>query len=368
MAVTGVTLYRYFQQRMDSAYSGYYDNIKANALFRNTMFVCTDKRGMPPDSQKAFDEIAQQIITQRTFSINNNRISTAPLMITAVASNIGLYIISTFFPHNLLQGDTVTIQDIQGAAGTVLNGNTYTVTNIISATRFAVQTGNLTHAGTPNTGSVTTSKLIGDYLHLYAVKTRFTQLQDGLTVVSTANASPITVRLNNRSRFRDGSIMTLTGMTGTPAANGTWYVKQLNSTIYQLYTDAALTVPSTGGVSYGRPQGAVSQVFYNDATPYFSDRKIDKLDSPSAQLPKYEFAEKVIKFYPDNLVCDEINIDYIRIPQHFIDVADNTFDLSLVYPEPYLYWVIDYAIKSISTPLRDTTLNQMVSSEIIEQQ
>ncbi len=365
--ITGSDLFNYFRQRLDTAYTSYLDVTKANRLFRDTQFTCTDKRSLPPDSQKAFDEIAQQIITQRTFSINNNRISTAPLLITGVVSVVGIYTVTTFFPHNLVANDLVTFADIQGAANG-LNGLSLNVVSIVSPTVFTVQTGALTVAGTPNTGNVTFAKMVSDYLHLYAVKTKFTQLQDGLTVVSTTGISPITVRLNYRSKFRDGSIMTLSGMTGTTAANGTWYVKQLNSTSYELYTDANLTVASTGGTPYARPQGVVSYVWYNDATPYFSDRKIDRLDSPSAELPKYEFAEKVIKFYPDDLVCSEINLDYIRVPQHFIDVSNNTFDLSLVFPEPYLYYIINSAIKSISVPLRDTTLNALVSNEITEQQ
>lgn len=365
MAITGQILGQYFDQRYDAAYSGFLDPVKKNRILRNGMFVCTDRRSLDSDSQKAFDEIAQQIITNSTLTINNNRISTAPLLILSVSSAGGLYVVTTFFPHNLAQNDVVTFSDIQGTAS-LLNGQSVAATNITSPTTFEFTLGSASVSSLPSTGKITFSKLLSDYLHLYNVKCKFTQPLYGLSVVSTAGTSPITIRLGQNSKFRDSSLITLSSMTGTAAANGTWYTKQLNSTVYQLFIDADLQIPSTGGNIYNRPQGSVSITYYQDATPLFSDRKIDKLEQPSVEMPRYEFAEKLIKFYPLDRVCSEINIDYIRIPQVFIDVTDTTFDLSLVYPEPYLYFVVDNTIKLLSTPLRDSLLRQEITSDIID--
>lgn len=343
------------------SYSGYLNNSKANALFKNTMYVATDRKYLSQIDQKTFDEISAQITTESVFTINGNQIFTAPLLLTGVAGVVGTYTITTFFPHNFIQGDLVTFSDIQGAANG-LNGLSLNVNSVISSTQFTVLTGALSVASI-NSGKVTSAKMVTDYMHLYAVKCKYSEPVTQ-RIVATSGISPISIRYSNKTQIRTGMQITLSGMLNANA-NGTWYVRQINNTVYDLYTDAALTIPSTGGTTTSAVQGATSILWYEYAKPSFSDRKIDPYEQAQANLPQYESAGKFLKFYPRNLTCSEITMDYIKVPQIFIDVADSTIDLSLYYPDKYLYWIIDQAIKLFSTPLRDPLLRQDINEELI---
>lgn len=364
--MTGQEVKNWFNIKSDYAYTGYLDDVKMNQMFNNAQYVCIDKRYMTLDQQKNFDELLPLIVTQRVFPVNNNQIYTAPIAIASIVRNIGVCIVTTVFPHNVLGGDQVTFQGLI-APYLNLNGATFTVVSIVSTTVFVFSDGTGLNGTTVlNTGSITTSTLIPDYIHLEAVKCKFQDTQYGVSVISTFGVSPINIRFGAKTKFRSGSQITLSGMTGTPLANGTWYVKQINSTLYELYQDEFFQVPSTGGVTYSSPQGVVNYMWYQYAKPYFSDRKIDQFEKPSVMLPKYEMSERFIKFYPQNHPCTEITLDYIRKPQYNIDVTDTSFDLTLIYPERYLFWLIDQTIYLWSLGLRDQLMKGEFEQEVVQ--
>ena len=58
-------------------------------------------------------------------------------------------------------------------------------------------------------------------------------------------------------------------------------------------------------------------------------------------------------------------MDYIRKPQYLIDVNDATFDYSLVYPERYIYWLVDMTIYLWSLGMRDQLLRGEFQQEVI---
>lgn len=372
------TLGQYFFQRVDLAYSGYLDVVKANRVFFAAMTMATNRKYLTLDEQKSFDEIAALINTNAVFQINNNQISTAPLPVVSVTV-AGLFVlVQTFFPHNLNQGDSVVLSNVQGLTTTPgINGNTFIINSLTNNYGFVIPITGGSGTSTLNTGQVTTPKLIADYMHLEAVKCKFTQPLFGSYVIGTSNLSPINIFFPTKQMFRDGSMISLSNMNLLPSANGTFYTKQLNSTGYALYLDPDLQVPSTGGGVTRGSQGNVSMIWYEYAKPYISDRKIDQYEDPTTALPKYETANKVLKFYPQNRICSEITLDYIKKPfllftdqggnQVPIDINDNNLDMELYYPQKYLYWVIDWTIKQFAMPLRDNPLNAEVTADLVEQ-
>lgn len=364
MALTGFALKKYFDFKYDSAYSGgWLDTVKANRLLRETQLISTDKKYLTLDEQKIFDELTHQITTQNVFPINNNRIFTSPIAITNIIFAAGFATITTLYPHNLITGDTVTLSAVLDVL-IVPNINTTWVATVLTPTTFTIPYNNAGGTYTANSGQVVFNKLIPDYMHLYSVKCKYTEPQLGLQVNSTSGTSPIIISFPVRTKFRDSSIIQLTSMTLLPAANGTWYWKTYTTTSGALYTDADLIVPSIGGIATTGNQGAINYIWYNEAKPKFADRYIDPFEVATPDSPQFETADKFLKFYPDNRVCTEATISYFKIPTVFIDTADDIYDLSLTYPERYLYFITDVAIRLLSTPLRDQLLNNMINQEI----
>lgn len=367
LMLTGRDIDLYFSQKSDISYSAYLDQTKKNRLFKNAMFVCCDKKYLNLEDQKTFDEMAALISTENVFSVNNNKIYTSPLQITNIQFNtpsVNIATITTALPNNLRDGETVTISGVLSNPALTNNINGSFVATIASATTFTIPYVYVAGTYTPNTGQVTYAEMVSDYMHLYAVKCKYLEPLN-IPVNNSSGVSPISIFFKIKNKIRSGDQIIISGATHNLAMNGTWYVKQISSVGYYLYQDADFLIPSTGGVAYSLPEGTVSKISYEYAKPNFSDRKIDQFNESEVDLPKYETANKLLKFYPTNRSCSEITLDYITVPKVFIDVTDNSTDLSLVYPEKYLYWIIDMSIKLFSTPLRDTLLNQEITQELV---
>lgn len=326
------------------------------------MYNISDRKYLTMEEQKTFDEIAPTITTENTFQVNNNKIFTSPSPITNITFGGGLATITTFFPHNLSNGDSVTISGV--ANNLVPNINTTFAVTTVNATTFTIPYVFLSGIYTAGSGQFTFSKLVADYMHFYAVKCKYIEPQFGLWVTNTANASPIRITFNQRNKFRDKSIIQLSSMTGTPAANGTWHYKQLTTLTGELYQNEDLTIKSTGGVTSNISQGAINYVWIRDAKPRFSDRNIDPYQIGTPEMPEFENADKFLKFYPLNRTCTEINLAYFKIPVVLPDANNNTLNLTAYYPDKFLYLVGDVAIRVFSIPARDILLNQEATAEI----
>ncbi len=361
--MTGREIYKLFSEAYDAAFSAYVTTAEANRIFRKVVFIATDKKYLTLSEQKTFDELSPQISTENVFQVNNNKIFTAPLGIVNITFGGGNAIVTTLFPHNLITGDTVII------TGTIFTAPTLTIDGTYSVVVTGTSTFTFVFAPpigiyTQNTGQITFSKLVADYMHITSVKCKYTEPQIGLWITTTTGVSPIAIVFNQRNKFRDKSRIQLSNMTGTPAANGTWYYKQYNTIGGALYQNEDLTIKSTGGTPSPNSQGSVSYIWYNEAKPKFADRSIDPYEEATPDEPQFETADKFIKFYPANRTCTEITLAYIKIPQVFIDCTNVTRDYSLYYPEKYIYFLISVAIRLLSTELRDQLLAVETSTEL----
>jgi len=181
---------------------------------------------------------------------------------------------------------------------------------------------------------------ITDFNHFLAIKcimndNTFKPVLSNITLIDSTYTN---ITLSRSSALRSTEQVKLTGSV----CDGTYYVKQLNQTVYQLYTDEALLVPFYNGVPYNNA-GTVKRVVGYYATEYSSDEKIGQLTSPTLYFPKYQLADNFIKLYGGVATVTGAELDYISTLPLEIDVTDSTNDLLEFYPQELLYKAVDKA-------------------------
>lgn len=207
------------------------------------------------------------------------------------------------------------------------------------------------------------SPYISDYSNLFSVKAKFAQLIPGLAITNATNATPILVTFTGYNNIRTGEQLTISGVVGNPAANGTFYVNKINNNQFKLYSDKSLTTGVAGNGTYSSG-GTISRVFYNYCQPLVSDKKIDPYAQGTVRVPRFEIANQAIKIYPSDSTCSEISVDYLAIPSLFIDVSNGSTDIELTYPIDLLYDIADRFAQLFSESFKDGDLFQMSNFEI----
>ncbi len=354
--MTGSEFSLIFESKIDKSYSAFYNSVKKDRLFKEALLVSIEKKYRSMDTQKEYDEISTSIKTGITFSLNNNTIATAPIQIASASAITTAVTITTFLEHNLAVGDTVVVAGISG--GVVNINQTATVVSIPSSTVFTY-TAAIAPSGaiTANTGYITYSKMITDYLHLLTVKTKFSFALDLIDVESISNSSPILITINGQNNLRTGEQVYISGVSGNTNANGYSYIKKINRYKLALYSDAKLTTPVSGNSAFF-VGGGIARVFYNYATQQISDRKISVFNPPTPDYPSYEMGRNRIKFLPLSETCSEITIDYISNDIKYIISTDTSIDLEQYYPAKFLYYVADEAANLFAQSVKDAELFQ----------
>jgi hypothetical protein len=70
------------------------------------------------------------------------------------------------------------------------------------------------------------------------------------TLTNATNATPIVCTTAGSHRLHNGQQITISGVTGNTAANGTFYIKKNTATTFSLYSDANLTTAVAGNGAY----------------------------------------------------------------------------------------------------------------------
>jgi len=362
--MTSSELFKVLQQGADLNYSAYYDNVSANRFFKQGLINAAENIYLNRlTNQNAFDELNFLISTDQVYSLNNNRIYVHDLLISNVTFVTTTITVTTELAHNFIVGDSVTTSGIAGFATNNPNG-TYTILTTPTTTSFTYTAASApTGTYTANSGMVTSSKIIADYWHYFFGKAKFT-VPTTYSITASTNSSPIRITLNKRSFFRSYDIVTIAGITGNTNANGTRYLKMANETQYFLYSDATLQTPVVGNGTQGGT-GTISQVLYSPLKFKRSDEKGNLYGQPSEANPYYQESKQFIKILPSTIPCSEITIDYLRVPQRFIDVGDAVFDFDLWYPKQFQYAIINHTALLMAEALRDSGLMSVESQQII---
>lgn len=209
---------------------------------------------------------------------------------------------------------------------------------------------------------ITTGTLVTDYEHLLAIKAKFLTSMPGLTVTGATNTTPIILSVNALNVLRTGNSIVVSGVFGNSAANGTHFLKRISRKKFELYSDITLLTPVAGNGNYVSG-GTIQLVNYNYCRKYYSDQKISTLGIPTVDAPKFEITQNLIKIYPLEYSCSEVNMDYIKKSSVFITSTDNVIDLEDTYPVKFLYYVSDVASQLFSESIKDQELFQTSTFE-----
>lgn len=363
MAMTGSDLWLYTQGLIDKDFSDYVSGPKANRMFKKSMYNVIEQKLSSLDSQKIYDELSFLIKSGVTIiGINSDRVNLRPMMISSVSIPLANTIsYTTHTPHNLIVGDVIVVSNVGGIP--LANGS-FIVSAIGSQYTFSVSSPGASGVYTSGGEVYSRDKQIVDYMRLLSIKAKCLELLTGVYVTSATNTSTIKVTLSAKTNIRTGMQIKLVGVNGNGAANGTFYVKQLSSSVYELYTDEGLTSPVAGtGTFTSSVSSTVYSVWNNYCTPQFSSRKISSLSRPSAARPMYDDSSVSITILHNASQCTDVEIDYVRIPPVDIDVLNSSTDLSLIYPQKFLYSIADAFAVEYSQGSKDDMLYKTASVE-----
>lgn len=364
--ITGADINLLFEQQIDKSFSAYLDSFKKNRLFKNTIVLAVEKKYLNLATQKEYDELRLLLNVDKVVSVNGHQIFLDGNPITNITISTGppfFIVITTAFDNSLQIGDMVTVSGINGITATpILNGS---IGPVFAGTGTTFAPNQFMVPATAATGAWTGGGIIEptpgllDYWHLFSIKSKYKELVKNIFITGTIANSPVGVKVSGRSSLRTGEQVVIEN-SADAAANGVFYVRVINSTLIELYTDKDLKVPSPTGNGTTVAGGTISRYYYNYCSPYFSDRKADILGQATVRKPGFIVAKRAINLYPENEMCIESTLDYmIRIQdQYFIDVDNSTTDLEAFWPVKLLYHFIDQAAKHYAGPSRDQMLSQ----------
>jgi len=216
-----------FEQKVDKAYTGYFDNSKMNRLFKDTMYRVVNEKLDNYGIQKNRDEISFLIKTGVVKPINNNKIAVADVAVDSVTIvNPAVYQVTFATPHNVVAGDSITISGVQGTLTITQANGTFTPT-IVDEYSLQITVAFTSGVYTPGTGKMTFTKLIDDFYRLLTTKARVKENTE-YTVEAASNYSPIKVRVTEQNNLRSGEKITISGVVGNTNANGDFYIRKVN--------------------------------------------------------------------------------------------------------------------------------------------
>ncbi len=366
MATTGAELFRYTQGLYDKDYSDYVSNAKANRIFKAATYNVIERKLGSPSDQKTDDELSYLTVKNQVFNpVNNNRISKLAIVITGISVVGPLIVATTATPHNYESTDIVYVKSLNG---TTFADAQVTVT-YISPTQFSFLDPGITGSYTSGGYTYGQNQLV-DYLRLLTIKVdiRDSKLQ-GVYVAGASNATPLVLTLNRKSLIRTGDKIVVTGVNGSNTnANGTFWVNQLSSTRYALYSDESLETPIAGNGSYATStnSSSVRMIYSNYCVPYNSDDKISAFGNPVVYDPVFEDTQQALVLYPSNATVLSVTIDYVKKPDILIDVANDLIDLELVYGSKLLYAIANEFANIFAMSVKDDTLYKESENEMVQ--
>lgn len=362
--LTGEDLGKLYKQSVDQSFTAYLDNAKLNR-FINEGFIFTVQSiyNTRLSNQNAFDEMSYLIAVNQTFPVFANTITTGNHVtdISAITNTGFVATITTSLPHNLTTGMRITFQSITGTGNiTGFNNQTYPVI-VVSPTSFTI-TATFVNTGTFTAGQIIYPDNISDYYHYLWAESTFVS-PFSFVVSGSTNSSPINITLSRRSPLRDKDQVVISALLGNTAANGTWYVKQLNELQYALYSDVDLKVKSQGnGTQVGT--GDIAQVVTQTMRFKRSDEKHGAYGEATPLTPFFQQGKNQIVVLPTEKRCTQIKMDYIRTLPFSIDVANTVIDLENFLPNYFWYKVVDQTAAIFSSSSRDGQLLQTSAQKL----
>lgn len=367
MATYGTDIDRIFDEKVYMRYGVYLDNVEKNDLLQEALVQSIENKYDALSEQKEFDDLNSVIKLNQIFELNNNKIYTTSIPIKNIQIGNPTTII-TAIPHNLVTGDKVFFTEVQGTISAVIINIFFTVT-VTSPTEFTIPLNSTTFVYISPSGHISQHqssnsipKLIYNYNHLLSVKAKYTQTLN-LKVTDVSNTQPIRIKVDKRNNIKTSELLSLSGVVGNTNANGTFYVKKVNTYQFDLFQDKDFLIPTTGNGDY-QGTGVVSRIYYKNARALFSDQKISIYENASVQSPKVERGEQMLQIAPYDSKCYEITIDYISDLLQNINVLDSVINLEDYYHIDFVYFVLNYAVNLYAQRVKDVELFQSSAIEL----
>mgnify|MGYP003673215107 FL=1 len=360
---TGLDLSKLFDDKIDNSYSDYVSVAKKQRAFDNAFLRIIENKYRGMDTQKEFDELSELIVIDKEFDINNNRFRTVDVPVSSVVTGA-----TTTFnfgaEHNLIVGDTFVVSDTVG--GTDVN-ETFVVATAPTPTRVTSTTIFTSGTVTANTGSVSYSKMLSDYLHLLAMKCRMYTNAAGEDVYRMYVGNPGTIEFFTPVTLRDGERIIFSEMPLNMGVSqyDEAYLKRVSEFKYKLYSDEHLITPIEINGAYSNG-AAVKEIEYSYGKYYPSDRRISHLGLPTIEEPKYNQSQNFFKVFPSEHTCDKVKVDYVKTPPVTILVGDTTQDLELYYSDTLMNRLTDEAVKMFYQQVRDPNQYTIADREMID--
>lgn len=353
--MTGAAYFLYLQQKYIKHYTGYFNAIKAQRIVEEAVYRSIAAKYRGQENQKSFDELSFFNKTQQVYTVNNNQIALSVRVATNMTNVGNVITVTTLLPHNFITGDNITVSGVTGKVGA--NG-TFPVDSVINDFQFTYTGVGVGGTYNANSGVIDSDKVIDDYQHLYTIKCRFNgNEQKVITAITSTNPVVITIDKHN---LRTGDTINISNVvsSGTFPINGTFTATKLGKNTISVNVDGTGGAYTSGGVG--------DVVYYNYATYMQSDQKITKLAEPTFNNPRVEVAEKLLKITPDNYVCDQITIDYMRTPPVMINLVDDELELEPYYTSKFLYYIADQIVRDVASQVKDQELYATSQQDIIQ--
>lgn len=342
--LTGSDYYIRLQNAIDKTYSDYLQIDEAQMLLDFTYYRIIEKvyRGLM--SQKQSDEISVLIVTDKSIPVINGVVHTLPMQISNVVANGTVVEITTQLPHHVSVGDTVTISGVTGITVTNIN-ITAVVTIVNSDTTFTYDSGGSVMTGyNAGTGQVVTDNMLEDYYHYFYSRARVIDTTTSKTVSGVTTGAVTTTLTVTGHRFRTGDLLYIPTLTGVTLTDTSAY--------YTITVTGRNTFTiNTGSSGTYSGSNTATIAYYNECTPYLSDRKGSNFGQPTKQEPRFSTAELLLKYYPAEV--NNVEVDYMRRPPIEIDLDDNNVNIELYYSKKFLGLIQDEFVASFSAETRD---------------
>lgn len=355
MAFTGVDFNKEVERRIDKVYSDYYDPITQKAFFRRSLQLSITSKYNVLDTQKRYDEIRSLLVYAREVPATTGRILLQPIAITAFTGTV----VTTAFPNMLQTGDTPSLT-IVGSLVTFTGSPSVTVINEFTFSIASVA------IGTFQSGSVVTTDMVQDYMHLFSVRAAYIfENEDEINSVA-ATPSKIEITLQKRSQLRDGNKITISGVVGANGMNGERYVKQIGTRRYRLYNDQELLSPVVATSAY-ISGGVITSTKINSCFQLKPDQYVQKVDSPTKRFPRYQMADNAIIIEPKSNL-QYVEMDYIKLPPFEIDPLNNETDLLLYYSQEFIEYLVDFTARLFDLDTKNVQALNMDTPQVVTNQ
>lgn len=346
---TGADLNKYIKDGIDQSFSGFLGTLRANRLIKDSHIKVIERLYSNNKTQKQTDELSPLTLIDRTITVRGNSFRTEPLRISSFTVVGTTATITTDFPHQLIVGDSLTIEETTGFTP-ALNG-TYTVVSTPTTTQLTVTVVVVVGTWTQGSGGITHNFMFPNMLHPLAIETTFKD--NDLMFLSTVNTgSTPYISFTKYSSVRTGSRIVIENALGVTGLNATFYCKERNRTSYFLFTDALF---QTAAVLTGTYQGngRARMVVSEYATRLHSDRRIAPSSVGDAWAPKFAIDQNAILLFPTDATCESVKVDYIQAPVVDIDVANTSVDLEQYYTFKHIMSIKDQCVTSFMMEMRE---------------